>query len=263
MNSQRPLGFSQSTSTIQIHSVWKTIQGEGPFIGRPAVFVRLHGCNLQCPNCDTAYLKDNPDIEVGAAAESIANEAAGLRSSWTELRPLWSCPKPLIVFTGGEPLRQGRALANLMAELIRLTKGSVEMQIETNGTISPKMLVDDERLQCQITKQIVFTLVISPKITVHHWWYGICGPNIEKVYWKYVGAAGGFDRYGLPQSVLGMPRPPAVPCSVALSLGNVMLQPEDHHDEDINLANAKACAEACLKNGYKYTPQLHKMLGLP
>jgi organic radical activating enzyme/DNA-directed RNA polymerase subunit M/transcription elongation factor TFIIS len=30
---------------------WLTVQGEGPFAGRPAAFVRLAGCNLQCPDC--------------------------------------------------------------------------------------------------------------------------------------------------------------------------------------------------------------------
>ena len=39
--------------TLQVHSIFKTIQGEGPFCGTPCVFVRLAGCNLQCPACDT------------------------------------------------------------------------------------------------------------------------------------------------------------------------------------------------------------------
>ena len=40
---------------LAINSIFYTIQGEGPFAGSPAVFVRLAGCNLQCPMCDTEY----------------------------------------------------------------------------------------------------------------------------------------------------------------------------------------------------------------
>jgi 7-carboxy-7-deazaguanine synthase len=32
-----------------------TIQGEGPLIGRPTVFVRTGGCDYRCSWCDTLY----------------------------------------------------------------------------------------------------------------------------------------------------------------------------------------------------------------
>ncbi len=32
-----------------------TIQGEGPLIGRPTVFVRTGGCDYRCTWCDTLY----------------------------------------------------------------------------------------------------------------------------------------------------------------------------------------------------------------
>ena len=46
--------------TLEVHSIFKTIQGEGPFCGTPAVFIRLAGCNLQCPWCDTCLLYTSP-----------------------------------------------------------------------------------------------------------------------------------------------------------------------------------------------------------
>ena len=32
-----------------------TIQGEGPLMGRPTVFVRTGGCDYRCRWCDTLY----------------------------------------------------------------------------------------------------------------------------------------------------------------------------------------------------------------
>src|SRR4051812_45151808 len=60
----------------RVKAIWKTLQGEGLFAGRPAVFVRLVGCNLwsgyeatrerdaartqaSCPLwCDTDFTKE-------------------------------------------------------------------------------------------------------------------------------------------------------------------------------------------------------------
>ena len=42
---------SRSDGFLDVVSVFKTIQGEGPFAGTPAIFVRTAGCNLFCPNC--------------------------------------------------------------------------------------------------------------------------------------------------------------------------------------------------------------------
>jgi 7-carboxy-7-deazaguanine synthase len=32
-----------------------TVQGEGPLVGRPTVFVRTGGCDYRCAWCDTLY----------------------------------------------------------------------------------------------------------------------------------------------------------------------------------------------------------------
>ncbi len=50
-NKKRGVDRDQSWNSLQVQSIWYTLQGEGPFAGRPAVFVRLSGCNLQCSFC--------------------------------------------------------------------------------------------------------------------------------------------------------------------------------------------------------------------
>jgi 7-carboxy-7-deazaguanine synthase len=44
------------TERIRISEIFgPTIQGEGPLIGRPTVFVRTAGCDYRCRWCDTLY----------------------------------------------------------------------------------------------------------------------------------------------------------------------------------------------------------------
>ena len=59
MNQQAPEKQQlRGDGLLAVHSIFYTIQGEGPFAGETAVFVRLAGCNLQCPLCDTDYTSD-------------------------------------------------------------------------------------------------------------------------------------------------------------------------------------------------------------
>jgi len=56
INQQKPEPRAKGDGSIlDFHSMFFTIQGEGPFAGHRSIFVRLAGCNLQCPGCDTEY----------------------------------------------------------------------------------------------------------------------------------------------------------------------------------------------------------------
>lgn len=96
---------------LDVIDIWRTIQGEGPFSGMPATFVRLAGCNLQCPLCDTDYTSARQMIEIDKIVEQVGH--------WSDL----------VVLTGGEPLRQplGRLIQAFYHQC-------VQVQIETNGT---------------------------------------------------------------------------------------------------------------------------------
>jgi 7-carboxy-7-deazaguanine synthase len=97
-----------------VQSVFATLQGEGPFAGQLALFIRLGGCNLACNFCDTEFESFTPMRLDGLLAE--VKKTAGKAK--------------LAVITGGEPLRQN--IAPLCEALIQ---NGFTVQIETNGTL--------------------------------------------------------------------------------------------------------------------------------
>ena len=120
--------------TYSVKEIYYTLQGEGGQAGRAAVFCRFAGCNLWsgreqdravavCKFCDTDFIgTDGPG---GGKFDTPQALAAAVRASWpTEVRG-----KPLVVFTGGEPLLQvDEALVDA------LHARGFEIAVETNGT---------------------------------------------------------------------------------------------------------------------------------
>lgn len=129
-NPKRPPETGDGT-TLHIVEVFPTLQGEGPFAGHPAVFVRLGGCNLACNFCDTEFESFEPvalNVLLSRIEETVIEKGKRVRD--------------LVVITGGEPLRQN--IAPLCAAL--LDKG-LRVQIETNGTLF-RALPDEVNIVC-------------------------------------------------------------------------------------------------------------------
>lgn len=97
---------------MKINEVFYSLQGEGRFTGVPAVFLRLSGCNLACPFCDTQH-----------QAYTEMSEAAIVKT-------VSAFPARHIVITGGEPSMQ---LTDSLVEALH--EAGFFIQIETNGTL--------------------------------------------------------------------------------------------------------------------------------
>lgn len=132
-----------ATTTPGEPEIFASLQGEGPGIGRPSVFVRLSRCNLACRWCDTAYTwrftGDNRPHRDGLAFERGENQIA-LAEEAVAARILALAPDRLVV-TGGEPLLQGAALARLVAGL-KDARPALHVEVETNGSVAPVAALD-------------------------------------------------------------------------------------------------------------------------
>jgi organic radical activating enzyme len=98
-----------------VNELFESVQGEGANSGLSVVFLRLGGCNLACPWCDT----DSSIVEM-LDAETILN-----RLSAFLVRRL--------VLTGGEPLIH----PSLDILLTHLKQAGYWIALETNGLIDP------------------------------------------------------------------------------------------------------------------------------
>ena len=106
--------------------IFYSVQGEGVYIGRPSVFLRLALCNLSCDWCDTKYTWDWDKYDRRQQILNMTNEEIR-----TEILK-HNCQ--YLVVTGGEPMLQQHQLLPLVQNL-KNTGFSIE--IETNGTILP------------------------------------------------------------------------------------------------------------------------------
>lgn len=109
----------QDDDRLLVTSYFVTLQGEGPYSGLPAVFVRLAKCNLACSFCDTYF--DGGDWFTLDELATTLQEAV-----WQT--PL-SMDEYVLVITGGEPMLQ-KALVPFLESQAGEWRA---MQIESNG----------------------------------------------------------------------------------------------------------------------------------
>jgi 7-carboxy-7-deazaguanine synthase len=105
---------------MKINEVYKSIQGESSYAGRPCVFIRTTYCNLRCAWCDTAYAFYEGTEKT---LEEILKTVRG-----------YDCR--LVELTGGEPLLQKET-----PELVsRLLDEGYTVLIETSGSLDISIL---------------------------------------------------------------------------------------------------------------------------
>ena len=143
---------------MRVTEIFQSLQGEGPYTGHRAIFIRLHGCNLKCTWCDSRYAWSPGSIFY----EQTVDQIMTIIDTIIDVRH--------VVITGGEPTIQMDALMELTAAL---RKEGRFVTIETNGTTLLNAVDFDQ-------------IMVSPKtIAVADTWFDTC-INAKNVELKFV-----------------------------------------------------------------------------
>jgi 7-carboxy-7-deazaguanine synthase len=209
-----------------VKETYYTLQGEGAYAGRPAVFLRFAGCNLwtgreedrgsaTCRFCDTDFR--GTDGTGGGRFDRAEPLAAHVASYWPA--EAGERARPFVVCTGGEPLLQ------LDADLATaLHARGFEVAAETNGTRPAPEGLD--------------WICVSPKAGAE---LVLKSGNELKLVFPQLGAEP--VRFG------------------DLPFGHFFLQPMDGPER---AANTRRAVEYCLAHPqWRLSVQTHKIIGIP
>lgn len=125
------------TPSMRINEIFYSLQGEGYHTGRPAVFIRFSGCNLDCTFCDTDHSKyvEMTEEEIVMAATAVYGKTDRVESCKAANAPMLE--KGYVVLTGGEPAMQ---VTDTFVD--KLHQAGFEVAIETNGTFRLPPTID-------------------------------------------------------------------------------------------------------------------------
>lgn len=123
---------------IKVSEIFTSFQGEGPYVGTPASFLRLYGCNLNCEWCDT----DISTYEILSVDEVL--EILLTQMEFNNIKTL--------IITGGEPTLQMNEIIRLIDDLPE----DIHVQMETNGSIFEYLSEIDYVVSPKENKEEVF-----------------------------------------------------------------------------------------------------------
>lgn len=217
-----------------VNEVFVTIQGEGFYTGTPAVFIRLQGCDVGCPWCDTRHTWVL-DYDWNAMTLDSANAHP---KRWTMLsanelvRQVGFIGKAArhVVITGGEPFQQP------LRELVTaLRMKDYRVQIETSGCFPVLDLIPS---QAWIT--------VSPKLNMPGGYQPLAETmQLAQEIKMPIKEVADFDR--LDQLIKDY----HLQCPV-------YLQPLSQSQRI-----TKLCVQMCMERNWNLSLQTHKFIGLP
>ena len=273
--------------SLFVTSMFFTLQGEGPYAGQPALFIRLAKCNLDCSFCDT-FFDDGDWMHYGAIQNQMYET---IKSYWTDKNqpvPQWACghtaeaplhPGVVLVMTGGEPLLQ----ENISAFMQHQLKDFKAVQVESNG-IPDTVVPEGVTLVCSpkcMEKNGVAVKYYSPSKTIldrADCLKFVMSADTESPYntvpqwaheWK---ARTGKEIYCSPMNIYN-----DLPQKIKLTRaekGQITMAERSTVDEVIdfwepgvlnlteNEKNHKYTAHYCMQHGFKLNLQMHLYAGL-
>lgn len=243
------------SAKLPIIELFVSIQGEGPFSGRPCIFIRTTGCNLRCSFsgsiCDTPYAS-----WIAEAGKYTIEDVEEFIDTNNHINNL--------VITGGEPTIRPDLVRQL---LIMAKKHKMFTMLETNGTefipelaglldfvvISPKLAnsvpkpdshiisgkIDRFTMPADIEHQQSRRINIDSMFSwmLHH-----------KCNFKFVISDGS-----------EMPEIYKLQALVGFAFHHTTLMPEGGTDKEL-ATRRKMVWNLCLEHGYNYSDRLHILI---
>ncbi|MGA2434728.1 MAG: 7-carboxy-7-deazaguanine synthase QueE [Bryobacteraceae bacterium] len=217
---------------MRISEIFHSIQGEGGLIGTPSVFVRTSGCNLRCAWCDTPYTSWEPEGEEMEIAAILAEVARH--------------PARHAVVTGGEPM--------IAREIVPLTEAlrrqGLHITVETAGTVMAPVACD--------------LMSISPKLSNSTPWQRDRGRwataherlRIQPAVLRELMATYAYQLKFVVAQPGDIEEVRGLVDQLDADRSQVILMPEGT-DAAVLRERGAWLAEACMKEGYRFSPRLH------
>lgn len=215
---------------ILVSEIFESVQGEGPSVGMPSIFLRLGLCNLQCTFCDTPYTWDFKRYDkekelVSRDVDDLAEELSAYRSR-------------NLVITGGEPLLQGEALVALLRLLpshrVEVESAATRMPLEAllervdQWNLSPKLSGSGNEERHRLKPEVLQRFAKHPRA---HFKFVIAEEEDLEEVDELV------SRFTIPEE-------------------RVILMPEGVEEEKL-VRRGRRLVERAIERGYRYGHRLH------
>lgn len=218
----------------RVNDIYTTIQGEGVLTGVPMILLRLHGCGVGCPWCDT---KETWTVDTSQRWRNI-EDALGANERWCDLSgseiaayikenhpgPEW------VLVTGGEPAEQ-----DLETLTSALHDAGYKVALETSGTAIGHLKVSFD------------WVCVSPKINM---------PGGKAIIPAAVRVADEIKHVVGKQSDIDNLRKLIADCGVN-GQTTICVQPVSKNEKATQL-----CIETVQKTGWRLSIQMHKYIGV-
>ncbi len=206
---------------LLFNEIFYSFQGEGPNAGKPAIFLRFGACNLRCTWCDSKFTWD-PKV-----ADNFQTTADAL------VKKIKNYPCKHLVITGGEPMLQQQAIAEILKHLPGYTA-----EIETNGSVECKISRSLTQINCSPKLSNSGNKPYTLKIK----------PTNKKAIFKFV--------VSQPENLKEI----KIYCRKnRIPAGKVWLMPQGVSSKEL-AARSLWIIEACKKEGYHFTTRLHILM---
>ena len=235
-------------NALVVSETFFSLQGEGATAGRPALFLRLAACNLNCPGF--SYKAPNTDEHLGCDTKLVWKQGksydfSSILQDWEKHHWLAKLRDGAhLVITGGEPLLQQEKLVEFIKLLDTQLDTSVYIEIETNATITPNLFLQQRVDQFNVSPKLISSGESRNKA------YNLdCLKTfaaLPKAYFKFVVQTKNdvSEIKSAYQDVL------------KLDATRIWLMPEGGTLKAMQ-HNLQIVAELCIENNFNFSPRLH------